>query len=610
MLPLLVLGAVALAQSPLRVERALLDLPNAGLLADSTPDDGQPDHWLKQESAGRLRVEASRDRQGEAIPRLVWTAGTKASLCSAAVPVKPGATVRLTTRVRGEPNLDDVTALHLHIGGVGGELLVAKRRFDTGDFPWEAVEILATAPPGATTAFACFQVQMVKEGRAAGLTVEPLQFELLEATSNVAALPYRRVVLVTVETFRRDHVHAFGYPRVTTPNLDALVAEGASLDRHYAQAPYTHPSLASLVTGQYPTTLGFVDNIPTIGASAPTVAELMAQAGYVTAAFSSQYVLSNRYGLNRGFHYYRNHPNDVPSNAINDELIPFLAEHANDNLFTWVHYFDPHGPYRPPARFRDLFHGDQLWGGDTMQVQRGDHAEGLPMVPKYIYDGGKNERRHYVAAYDADIAWLDFELGRLVEYLRATSRDDTLLIVTADHGESMTDHERYFCHGSLYEHDIHVPFVAWGRGVEAGTRVGVNTQHVDVLPTLLDVAGVGELPGFAGRSLRAAIAGEPLSPVPFVVSTVGRSERLSYAVVGEGGIKAIVDRTGALLEAYDVAADPRELKQASGSRRREITSLVRQFRAWLKGKPVAAERKQQRLDDEDTERLKALGYIE
>ncbi len=602
--------SLALAQSPLRVERVPLDLPNASLLADSAPADGVPDGWIEQEAKGSLKVETSRDRDANAIARLVWTRGTKASLCSAAVAVTPGTTLRLSTRVRGEPALDDVTALHLHIGGSTGTLHTAKRRFDTGDVPWQDVEILATVPAGATTAFACFEVQMVHEEAAAGFQVEPLRFEQIVASSSTASLPYKRVVLVTIETFRRDHVHAYGYPRATTPNLDALIAEGASFDNHYAQAPYTHPSLASLVTGQFPTTLGFVDNIPTIGASAPTIAELMAQAGYVTAAFNVQYVLSNRYGLNRGFHYYRNHPNDTAANVLNDELIPWLSQHSSDNVFTWVHYFDPHGPYRPPARFRDLFSGDQLWGGDGMQVQKGDHAEGLPMVPKYIWDGGKTDRRHYVAAYDADIAWLDFELGRLADHLRLTSRDDTLLIVTADHGESMTDHDRYFCHGSLYEHDIHVPMVTWGKGVAPGTRVNVNTQHVDVLPTVLDYAGVGQLPGFAGRSLRTAMEGKGLDPVPFVVSTVGRAERLSYAVVGEGGLKAIVDRNGSLISAFDVAADPREQEEATGDTRKKIKAMLKGFKAWLKGKPVAAERKQQSLDDEDTERLRALGYIE
>ncbi|MBM4390703.1 MAG: sulfatase-like hydrolase/transferase, partial [Deltaproteobacteria bacterium] len=314
--------SLALAQSPLRVERMALDLPNASLLADSAPADGVPDGWIEQEATGSLKVEASRDRDANPIARLVWTPGTKASLCSAAVAVTPGTTLRLSTRVRGEPTLDDVTALHLHIGGGSGTLHTAKRRFDTGDFPWQEVEILATVPAGATTAFACFQVQMVRDSAAAGFQVEPLRFEQIVASSNLVSLPYKRVVLVTVETFRRDHVRAYGYPRATTPNLDALIAEGASFDRHYVQAPYTHPSLAALVTGQFPTTLGFIDNIPTIGASAPTIAELMSQAGYVTAAFNVQYVLSNRYGLNRGFHYYRNHPNDTPANVLNDELIP------------------------------------------------------------------------------------------------------------------------------------------------------------------------------------------------------------------------------------------------------------------------------------------------
>jgi arylsulfatase A-like enzyme len=340
----------------------------------------------------------------------------------------------------------------------------------------------------------------------------------------------------------------------------------------------------------------------------PTLAELMAQAGYVTAAFNVQYVLSNRYGLNRGFHYYRNHPNDTPANALNDELLPFLAEHAEDNLFTWVHYFDPHGPYRPPLRFRDFFAGDPLWAADTRKLERGEQAEGQPLIPKYVFDGGKFERRHYVGAYDADLAWTDSELGRLVDWLKATSANDTLIVVTADHGESMTDHDRYFCHGSLYEHDIHVPMVVWGPGVVAGPR-DVRTAHVDILPTLLDYAGVGALPGFAGSSLRPLLAGGAWTPPPFTLSVVGRAENLRYAVVGDSGQKAIVDRGGGVLSAYDLLVDPQETASARGAAKKGVVAMARDFRKWLKGVTVK-ESKAQSADTEDQERLRALGYIE
>jgi arylsulfatase A-like enzyme len=603
---LLVLSALAYAQSPLRVEVTALPLPGAQWV-DSPPGDGIPDDWGLSLTSGALTVGPS---QSTGATRFSWTPGTRASLCSAAAPVTPGTTVRLTTRVKGSPGLADVTAVHLRLAGSRGDEHVARRRFDTGAFPWEQVSISATVPAEAAGAYVCFEVQMVNAGSAGSFEVEPLRLEELRASSSAARLALRRIILVSIETLRWDHLSGNGYARATTPTLDRLMAEGVAFPQHYASAPYTHPSLASLITGQWPTTLGFVDNIPTLAAGQPTAGDLLAQAGYVTAAFNVQYVLSNRYGLNRGFHYYRNHPNDTTATVLNAELLPFLASHANDNLFAWVHYFDPHGPYRPPPAYSRLYEGDATWEADRQVVERGEASEGAPAVPKYIFDNGRTERRHYVARYDADIAYTDAELGRLVAALEADNRNDTLLIVTADHGESMTDHGRYFCHGSLYDHDLHVPFVVWGPGVVTPrSPVAGVSSHVDVLPTLLDYAGAGALPGFAGASLRPALEGGDLPDRDWVLSVVGRSEGLRYALYGAGGLKVMTNARGGFDSAWNVAEDPAETRALKGPARRAGRALAKQFSSWLKSHELGAP-KASTLDDEDRERLRALGYLE
>ncbi|MSQ04223.1 MAG: hypothetical protein EXR71_20430 [Myxococcales bacterium] len=585
----------ALAQSPLQVIVRPLALPDGGSVAA----------WAPTAEIGGLSVGSGSTATAT---KVSWLAGTKGSLCSPPVAVPAGSTVRLRTRTTGSAGLGDVTALHLHLAGATGEHHIARRRFDVGAFPWEPVEVTATLPTGTESAYACLEVQMVKPDSAGSLELEPVVLESIRAESRSHRLPIRRILLVSIETIRWDHVSGNGYGRATTPNLDQLMREGVSLDQHYAPAPYTHPSLASLITGQAPVTLGFVDNIPSIGRSFPTAAELMSQAGYVTAAFNVQYVLSNRYGLNRGFHYYRNHPNDTSASVLNQELIPFLTEHADDNLFLWAHYFDPHGPYRPPASYRADFAGDAVWAGDTMLVARGEASEGAPAVPKYIFEAGKTERRHYVAGYDGDLAFADAELGRLMAYVRASNRDDTLVVVTGDHGESMTDHQRYFCHGSLYDHDLHVPMVVWGPGlVPAGGRIAVPTSHVDVLPTLLDYADVGGLPGFAGLNLRSALSGGAPPVREWVTSVVGRAERLRYAVHAPGGLKVLTDARGAFLQTFDVAKDPDE--RAALTDNKEGRALSRRFAAWLRSQ-APKKVKRQTLDAEDAERLRALGYLD
>jgi arylsulfatase A-like enzyme len=398
-------------------------------------------------------------------------------------------------------------------------------------------------------------------------------------------------------------VSAYGYPRATTPNLDRLIREGTSFDAHYAAAPYTHPSLASILTGLLPTALGFTSNVPTVPTNVATLPERLADAGYVAAGFSSQYVLSNRWGLNRGFHYWRNQANDVPAGRVNDELLAWWDTHPDDNSFLWAHHFDPHGPYRPPQGWREKFVNDALWAADTMRLDPSTKAEGVPFIPNYVYDKDQRDRRWYVAGYDGDIAYWDSQLGRLIKAIHDRGWErDTVVLVTADHGESMTEHARFFCHGSLWEHDIHVPMVIWGPGrVPAGKVVSTATGHTQILPTLLDLAGVGSK------------RGSMLAPDPehLAVAVHGKGDKLRWAVRGENSWKLIFDASGSLVDAYELGKDPGETVNRAGLLPPEARAITTRFKKALEG-PVGVvnTRPEPTLDAEDLERLRALGYIE
>jgi arylsulfatase A-like enzyme len=605
---MLLLALAAFAGTPLQVTTT--PVPLAPLLADAD-NNGLPDGWGFEGAVSGSVVTSRVKGPGGDVARIRYTAGTKAKMCSPRAKVSPGSTVVLTSAVRGEPSLGDVTAIHMLLDGESGVLHTARRRIDVGDNGWDPVDIRATAPPGTVGARVCLEIQMVKADQAGALLLAPPVLEEVRATSRSAKLPLQRVILVSVETFRRDHVHAYGYPRATTPTLDAMIAAGTSFDRHWASAPYTHPSLASLITGLVPTRLGFVDNIPTLGGDLLTAAQLFARAGYVTAGFSVQYVLSNRYGLNKGFHYYRNHPNDVPAGELTKELLPFLEAHGQDNLFLWVHWFDPHGPYRPPAAYRQRFTNDATWAADTRTFKPGTAQEGTPDIPPYVLDKGQVERRHYVAGYDGDIAYWDDEFGKLWRFIQSKGwAEDTLVVVTADHGESLGDHDRTFCHGSLYEHDLHVPMVMWGPGrVPAGARVTAPTSHVDVLPTLLDHAGLTPPPGLHGGSLRG-VTSTRTGGLPAALAVVGRGENLRWAA-RDGDTKVILDRQGRLVSAWDLAADPGELRDLLGAAPKTARDLAKSVQAWLAtGAWAPPATRQQSLDDEDVQRLRELGYVE
>jgi arylsulfatase A-like enzyme len=619
------LGASAGEPSgPLHVRTDALPIANDTLLGDdgqnlgfgnTTAGDHRPDGWAHAFDKGSVTVERA-DNKGAAVARVVIAPGSQGTLCSRQVPVVPGKTLLLTSAMRGEMDLGDVTALHLKILGEKGEVYTARRRFDTGDHGWEPVEIRATAPPGATSATLCLDVHMVNGTTGGALQLAPLKLVSLEAESRSAKLPLQHVILVTVETFRWDHLHRAGYARATSPRLDEMAAQGAWFGRNQAQAPYTHPSLASIVSSRYPTSLGFGDNAPPdMRTDLRTAAEIFADAGYVTAAFNVQYVLSNRYGLNRGFHYYRNYPNDGTAEALNREAFRWLTAHAADNTFLWLHYFDPHGPYRPPERFRSIFDEDSLWKGDRTRLSPSPNAaEGVPFIPNYVYDNGQTERRHYVAGYDGDLAYTDEQIGKLLDLVRQNGWDkDTLVVVTGDHGESMTDHDRYFCHGSLYQHDLHVPLLAWAPGrITPGRDVETHTGNIDILPTLLDYAGVPRDPGLEGESLRPLVEGtRPALQRPFTVSMVGKLDRKFYAAIDDSDYKVVLDGGWHLTNAYNLVKDPLENDNLLGLAPKDARNMAVRAGQWLSELVKAAPAPTtQTLDAEDLERLKSMGYVE
>ena len=291
------------------------------------------------------------------------------------------------------------------------------------------------------------------------------------------------VVLVTIDTLRADHVGSYGNAAAATPNLDALAARGVRFQTAVAHVPLTGPSHASILTGLTPLAHGFRDNGGyALGTAVKTAAEDFRAAGYRTAAFVSGFPLDRRFGFDRGFETYDDHlprGNDrrrTPyverrGDATTDAVLRWFSAPPAPAapFFLWVHYYDPHAPYEPPGelagRFRD-------------------------------------------APYDGEIAFVDTQLGRLVQALEQKgAMAGTVLLVTADHGESLGEHGEG-THGIfVYDATLRVPFILAGPGVAAGRAAATVARGIDVLPTLLDYAGLSASPALEGRSLRPAAEG-------------------------------------------------------------------------------------------------------
>ncbi len=408
-----------------------------------------------------------------------------------------------------------------------------------------------------------------------------------ETAATEPAKPLKRlnVLVVTIDTLRADHLHAYGYAEVETPNLDRLASQGVLFEHAVAQTPLTPPSHASIFTGTYPTvhkvrnTGGFV-----LHSSAITLAKILQQQGWDTAAFVGAAVLKKGVGFANGFAVYddtmpkvskREELGEYPerrAGEVVDRALAWLNGQSGKPFFVWVHVYDPHIPYDPPQPFKAKYKG---------------------------------------RPYDGEIAYTDRELGRLFDAVENKAPRNTIVAVLADHGESLGEHGE-FQHGVfLYDSTLHIPFLMKGPGVPAGVRVAQQARTIDVLPTLMALMGgsppkicqgASMVPAFSGKAVAAA--GVSFEETLYPKMNMGWAELRGIRTDRWKYIRAPKP------ELYDLAADPRETKNVLDAHPKEYRELDQQLRADIEtkdGKPEKVEAAN--LDQHSMEQLKSLGYV-
>jgi arylsulfatase A-like enzyme len=391
------------------------------------------------------------------------------------------------------------------------------------------------------------------------------------------------VLLITIDTLRADRISAAGYPRATTPNLDRLAAEGLRFTHVETPRAKTTPAIATIFTGMYPHEHGVRDLLVPIEQKIPLLTESLHKAGYATGAIVGNYVLQDRFsGLARGFDSWCEDlpdkdgvpPDDVPqrrARSMTDGALAALGLAAakpdagparsmvreGEPWFLWIHYMDPHGLYDPPPEHR-IFHRETP---DLIPDDPGFVAE-YNVPSSCRTPAGRVDAALVRDLYDGEVHYVDAEIGRLVDALRANHLlDKTLVVVVADHGESLGEHRCWFEHGrDAFETTCRVPLVArLPASAEARAAPGVRNEDfslADLAPTILDWLG---LPKFRDT---------PASH-PVFAERIDRAQRfgvLQSKAVRIGDWKLIRDyaqpdekRVVVLSEAlYDLARDPGE----------------------------------------------------
>lgn len=456
------------------------------------------------------------------------------------------------------------------------------------------------------------------------------------------------ILLVTVDTLRADHLSAWGYGRATSPNLDRLAGEGLRFDQAQSQWPKTGPSFASILTSTYPKDNGIVRQIGIpLPCTFTMLAEVLQRAGYSTHAVVANGAVGREFYFDQGFETFLESWKLPPDASLSDpagadpngaENVTRLALAAASRMdpekpwFLWVHYLDPHAPYIPPMAYQDRFQNDHLFDGKVQVPVSNRRKQELAGIGKGQVIDGETRLAFYVARYDAEISYVDHEIGKLLAGLGEKKLlGDTLTAFTSDHGESLGEHGYYFNHGRFaFQTCLHVPLILhWPGRVKPGVdRAPVQLLHL--APTLLAAAGVALPEGrwAQGRSLWPRVADPKTAEDPAILSfseggtasnrswiRVARDQRFTLHFSPHKLEQSWIGGEGKPWSLFDLAADPGETKNVADLYPAEVERLQDAIGKWWRAPTFPCNTDEgvcdesRAVDKETTELLKSLGYL-
>lgn len=450
-----------------------------------------------------------------------------------------------------------------------------------------------------------------------------------DATTDPSLPP---VVLISFDTCRADVFGSLsGEEPSLTPRLDELAADAVVFDNAFVQAPHTLPSHMSLLTSLYPDAHGVKPGEGPLPPSVPTLAELLARAGYHTVGLVTSEWLKPDFGFGRGFVDYELLPHQPTyAGRVNGTALARLSGHRGEAepVFLFLHYYDLHSDfdhgrmrnklpyYSPPEHRRDLDVSED--GSEFCDAEGNCNTRYLIAMDRERRQLPEREIATIRALYRSAVPHLDAQMGDFFDELKRRGLyDPALIVVTSDHGEEFREHGR-FIHSQPYDETIRVPlFVKLPDSRRAGTRVTEVVETVDVMPTILDVLGL-PVPDLAqGESALELVAGAARPDDDAVTSQ--DTINLSRYGLRTTGVKLIMDLATGRRELYDVQRDPRELIDLAGERgeladdmEERLKRLIRHNRAVAArlSAGTAAGEDGELLSTEDRERLEALGYVD
>ena len=491
--------------------------------------------------------------------------------------------------------------------------------------PWRDLQIDLAAYAGE-------HVRLELRANGAGVALSDLRIVTPAPVETPLADTARNVIVLTIDTLRASKLQLYNPDsRVRTPALDAFAESAVLFERAQSASNWTKPSVASLLTSLYPSTHGATSHTASLPNDARTIGEVLQGEGFRTAMFSANGYVSDRFGMSQGFATYTNY---IREERRSDAATVFreagdwierqrrAQERSRENgeserrFFAYIQTIDPHVPYDPPDEFLEMY-----WEGDYGGTIRNNRNTGvmLDRIKRTRQPLSDEDRRRLEALHDAEISYHDHHFARFLARLTELGVDeDTLFVITSDHGEEFQEHGSWGHGHSVYQELLHIPLMMrWPGVIPAGTRTPHTVSTLDLPPTLIEALGVNPQSTFAGRSLLGYARGVP----PAGPSVAFSEHEDARRVIRSGDAKLILRGNGTAV-LFDLGADPGEEREL-GAVDRPITwealrSLSGVFlgapdrRGWILGRDGDARTlrsSEVRMTRELCIQLRLLGYI-
>lgn len=427
------------------------------------------------------------------------------------------------------------------------------------------------------------------------------------------------IILISVDSLRYDHLGCYGYYRHTSPNIDKLSRESVRFNQAVSPGGWTWESIPSILTGTYSYVHKVYHGYPNlINPSVKTLAQELQSGNYQTAIFSNHLALKYMDVKNGFSEVYTEQELEDYRPKITDHMLTakiedWLKDKGKGNpFFLYVHYWGCHHRYSSPINYRKMYSSDKHGVTKKIIPISGDNSDegqfnGNGKIPSAVAENNIADPGYYISQYDAAVSYIDAQIGGLIDNLKKLNLyEDTLIILTADHGEMLGEHDMYFFHFGGYEENIRVPLIVrLPKPYSKRKVVATQVSLIDIAPTVLDILGLSKPLYMQGESLLSFVKPSRTYSSKYALSSCKQS-----LTVRTNAWKLLYNQESKYYELYNLKNDPREKYNLADKRPDIVKQFGKEITGWENSQALLGSFKKDPLPEKDKEALKGFGYMQ